>query len=791
MKLKPNALFWSAMLLATGLLAAVPSGNGDLSPRLRPMIAQQVATDEKSHDVGQLHFTVSNWGFFGSQRGDDDPRYCIIYQNGDNAGDCRPSAEYPGGSGIEYLFQGALWIGAVVDGDTLVSVGEDGWLTNINEIFPGYDQATDTIMQKSILTGDTTAISEQDYIATMTDTVTNSDFVPTDHRPIGIKVEQRSVSWSYNYAKNFIIIDYWFTNIRPDSTAIRDAYIGIYIDGDVGHVNTPNYAQDDITGFLEYIVDDITGDTSYVNTAWLADNDGDPTADGRYDEYSPTGALGVALLRVGNTPLNELDYSFNWWVSNTNEDLDWGPYLREYSSWGWDGTPVTDKMKYQVMSNREFDYNQTDIGNYTDDPDYAPPPTDPYDLADLMRGGYDTRFLFSFGPFTIQPGQTIPVAIAVMVAEDFHVDPRNVGMPPGGSIPSSWDPSKFQFDQVGRSTEWVRTVYGFAPPEDTIPDYQGPVPPPRPPFVTETANNQIDILWDPDTCINFFDEITGLTDFEGFRIYTGQANMNSYYTPIVEFDRIDFEDYDIWGRETNDRVECIEARTDESGLHNEVLDWSLCLDTTLVSIDSVSGDTTWSIFHRYPYGTNSGLPTDSVLIGGKWNYRYTLTNQRAGGDLYISVTAYDYGQPSRDLESLESSKTTNYLWVVPRGAEATSDEVYVVPNPYRIDDDYSGQQGLDWETPVGRVWTEYSRKIRFANLPAHCTIRIYTLDGDLVKEIDHADPTVGESKTQMVGAEDWDLINRNDQAIASGIYMFSVEDHDTGDYQLGKFVIIK
>ena len=787
MKYKPNAIiaFGIAMLLAVGALARGAPSQQANSPRLRPTI-QQVATDEKTHDVGQLHFTVSNWGFLGSQRGFDDFR-CIIYEDGDHAGECRPSAEYPGGSGVEYLFQGALWIGAVVSGDTLVSVGEDGWLTDINEIFPGYDQATDTIMEKSILFGDTTAISEQDYIAIMTDTVENPDFVPVEHRPIGIEVKQRSVSWSYNYAKNFIIVDYWFKNIREDEATIHDVYLGIYIDGDVGHIDKPEYSQDDVTGFLEYIVDDITGATTYVNTAWLADNDGDPTADGRFDEFSPTGALGVALLRVGITPLEELDYSFNWWVSNTNEDLDWGPYLRDYSSWGWDGTPESDKMKYQVMSNREFDYDQTDIINMTDDPIYAPPPTEPFDLAELMRGGYDTRFLFSFGPFTIESGQTIPVAIAIMVAEDFHVDPRNVGMqPPSGPIPSSWDPSKFQFDQVGRSTDWVRTVYDFAPPEDTIPDYQGPVPPPRPPFTIETADNDIDVLWDPDTCMNFYDEVTFMHDFEGFRIYIGEANMDYYYTPIVEFDKVDFLDYSSWGSETNYRVECIEARTDEDGLHNEVLDWSLCLDS--ISVDG----TTWSIFHREPYGTNSGLPSDSVLIGGVWNYRYTITKLRAGDDIYIAMTAYDYGQPSRDLLSLESSKMTNYLWIVPRGSAEESDEVYVFPNPYRVNDDYAGRAGLDWETPVGRVWTEYSRKIRFANLSPDCIIRIYTLDGDLVKEVDHLDPVVGTTTGEkMVGAEDWDLINRNDQAIASGIYMFSVENNETGDYQLGKFVIIK
>jgi len=788
----------TTLALLLGLLFALMAFNiyartgpwgqqGDVGPRARPQVMQPV-TDDKTHDVGQLFLTVSNWGSFGSGRGDGTDPDCKKWESGENAGECRPSGEYPGGSGIEYLFMGALWVGAVVDGDTLVSVGEDGWFRNVNELFPGYNQSTDTIMEYSIMSGDDNAISEQDYVGELTDTVKNPDFVQAEHRPIGIKIKQRSLSWSYNYARNFVIFDYWFTNVREDNATIEDVYIGIYIDGDCGHIDTDEYAQDDITGFLESFEDDINDSTIYVNTAWLADNDGDPTDDGRFDEYSPTGALGVAVLKVDTIPLENLDYSFNWWVSNSNEDLDWGPYLRR-NNFGWDGTPETDKTKYQVMSNREFDYDQVTIVDYTDDPDWAPPPEDPVDLGEALRGGYDTRFLFSFGPFTVRADDTIQVGLAVMVAENFHVDPRNVGMPPNGSIPDGWDPTKFQFTEVGRSTQWVRDVYDN-PPADGIPDYKGPVPPPRPDFFVESEENEIDIFWEVETARDFIDDVTGLQDFEGFRVYTGQANLESYYTPIIEFDEVDFIDYQLSGQRSDIFPLCLDARWDESAevYRNYLVNPDSCLDTVYSYAGSTAVEST---FVRKAYGTNSGMPVDSVMIDGKQYCKYTLTDQRAGADIYIAVTAYDFGQPTRKLESLESSKTTNYLWVVPKGEQVGDEKVYVVPNPYRVDQNYAGKEGLDWETPVGRVWTEYSRKIRFANLPARCVIRIYTLDGDLVKEIEHEDPAVGSSGGQMVGAEDWDLINRNDQAISSGIYMFSVEDLDSGEYELGKFVIIK
>jgi len=50
----------------------------------------------KYHNVGNIWLRVSNYGFFGS--GDNTPKW--------------PSLEYPGGSAIDYLYQGALWFGA-------------------------------------------------------------------------------------------------------------------------------------------------------------------------------------------------------------------------------------------------------------------------------------------------------------------------------------------------------------------------------------------------------------------------------------------------------------------------------------------------------------------------------------------------------------------------------------------------------------------------------------------------------------------------------------------------------
>ncbi|MEX2088878.1 MAG: hypothetical protein WEB62_03865, partial [Bacteroidota bacterium] len=45
---------------------------------------------------------------------------------------------------------------------------------------------------------------------------------------------------------------------------------------------------------------------------------------------------------------------------------------------------------------------------------------------------------------------------------------------------------------------------------------------------------------------------------------------------------------------------------------------------------------------------------------------------------------------------------------------------------------------------------------------------------------------------QFAGGEHaWDLITQNDQAIATGLYLFTVQNKESGDVQRGKFLIIK
>jgi len=91
----------------------------------------------------------------------------------------------------------------------------------------------------------------------------------------------------------------------------------------------------------------------------------------------------------------------------------------------------------------------------------------------------------------------------------------------------------------------------------------------------------------------------------------------------------------------------------------------------------------------------------------------------------------------------------------------------------------------------------------FYNLPARCEVRIYTLAGDLVDRFTHNSESYNGAdikwfehfslrNTVFPGGEHaWDLVSEYDQAIATGLYVYTVKDHESGKIYNGKFLVIK
>jgi hypothetical protein len=99
--------------------------------------------------------------------------------------------------------------------------------------------------------------------------------------------------------------------------------------------------------------------------------------------------------------------------------------------------------------------------------------------------------------------------------------------------------------------------------------------------------------------------------------------------------------------------------------------------------------------------------------------------------------------------------------------------IYVVPNPYVA---YSSMEG-----PGTDATKRGDQKIQFRNLPPQCTIRIYTMVGELVTTLEKND---GSS---MV---DWNLLSNEGQRLAYGVYIYHVDAPGVGE-KIGRFALIK
>ncbi|MFH0989677.1 MAG: hypothetical protein V1799_06640 [bacterium] len=101
-------------------------------------------------------------------------------------------------------------------------------------------------------------------------------------------------------------------------------------------------------------------------------------------------------------------------------------------------------------------------------------------------------------------------------------------------------------------------------------------------------------------------------------------------------------------------------------------------------------------------------------------------------------------------------------------------EPYVVPNPY------VGFSSFEPERFA--VSGRGERRIEFRNLSKQCTIRIFTLHGDLVQTLYH--------DGSMAGVVAWNLRTKDNLEVAPGLYIFHVEGGELGT-KIGKFAIIK
>ncbi len=366
-----------------------------------------------------------------------------------------------------------------------------------------------------------------------------------------------------------------------------------------------------------------------------------------------------------------------------------------------------------------------------------------------LKASSNRSIMLASGPYhNIPPGDSINVTFAIVCAKKYGADSPALDSPE-------------QKRNLYLNAGWALRAYngedkngnGILEPSEDL-DGNGKITryilpsPPLPPYVKVIPESQKATIYWNKRAEGSIDPISSKKDFEGYRIYRTNAGYDLTTAQDLQNSLVQVAEFDSSSNEIGFNT----------GFNFIRLDSPVTFD----------GDTT------------------------KYYYKFEIDNLLNGWQYTFSVTAFDEGDAENSLGSLESSLLANAKRVLP-GTKATSDknvEIGVYPNPY-----YGNAY---WDGTSERL-----RKIYFYNLPAKCEITIYTLSGDVIKRIDHNQAsnssdlrwfeTYAKDETQIMsgGEHAWDLISGSDQAIATGLYLFTVKDLSNGDIKKGKFLVIK
>jgi hypothetical protein len=250
-------------------------------------------------------------------------------------------------------------------------------------------------------------------------------------------------------------------------------------------------------------------------------------------------------------------------------------------------------------------------------------------------------------------------------------------------------------------------------------------------------------------------------DFGGYRIYRVTNSPDTSALVLLRRYSLNEAGSPLWNLSTVDpttlEFECGSAAAydsvatfvdpDSSGSYQKV-----CRRLNAAGQCLSKGDSVWALVA--PPGPHDGFRT--------W---YTVTYEARNlvdnsyGELFVPDTSDGYarcrvaGDASTcpNLNSRLANMTTEPIEPT-AGPTADLLTVSVVPNPFR--------ESETWDHPGGN-------EVHFINLPSQAKIRIYTVAGDLVRELTHNDV--------VRDFERWDLKNGNGKDVVSGIYMYRVE----------------
>jgi hypothetical protein len=171
-----------------------------------------------------------------------------------------------------------------------------------------------------------------------------------------------------------------------------------------------------------------------------------------------------------------------------------------------------------------------------------------------------------------------------------------------------------------------------------------------------------------------------------------------------------------------------------------------------------------------PDGSFSGVLTDAELIA-----RMVLVNWN-GGDVAGGVYDQDLPEVGTVFRLITAKPNqvgdsftleTTGLGVAEPDLASRLDEIGIVPNPYKGASAYEVSQLVD--------------EVRFTNMPTQATIRVFTVNGTLLRTMVKNSPELNFS---------WDLTTEESLPLASGMYLVHVEVPNVGEKVI-KFGVVK
>jgi hypothetical protein len=859
--------------LPQGPLPVSGEGRGTLSPHAVPDI------DGPGHvtTTGRVWMKSTNIGYMG---------------NPFPALSSDPGGQWPGPSGVEYLFNWSLWVGARVPGGPAdpnlryrVTSGIE-WrppsldpADRIHQAFEGtvsglrdFDDDGDGRYDEEWLNGrddDGDGLIDEDFGAVgqgmhsfdlRDDTPQSVGFTGGEtHAPLGLLVHQRTLSFTEESATDLVGVEYLIVN--DSGQALDSVYVGFLVDQDVGPVNDAGYWSDDMPE-PRVPQQNITRPMDTTDARY----------DARTDYEHPGGFCTLDRIAVrgftmtdrdgdgGATPGASafllLDHTTDVRGLGAPRQVGFRAYraLRATAPFGQGGLPVSDRERYELLSLRE---GTSANGTITA-------------RAPLAEGPDDYLNFGSVGPFVrLAPGDTVRVVVGFLVRPvDASVPPedpagnphperyadlnaaalraqllyrgRHETPPPGVPTPPArgWEtplkaPPGVLFAVSDCHTD--STASGGKDVNDrafTWMDFDCDActgvprklprrwvvggPPPGPELRLTPADRAIVVEWD-NRSETVADRLTGLTDSTAYKrgqflIWGYQLwRAGGYTRPVGSIGPTD----DLWElvaeyalhdalRPLPDSVD-----TNQDGRFDAVVKTApLLLDRERGTRvfpqdvppvpDPATGDTLFVLGERRAIDAQAGLVIDRnyrvpVYPVGRW--RVVDRGVLNGFNYFYSVVAVDstgfpgVGGTEGTLRRREGRhfavESQGVAPQVANGPGGGTSSVYVVPNPYR------GRAAWDLTPNAGDPTGTH---VDFYNLPAGpWTVRIFTMAGDLVQTLKSSD-VLSSGRTQQDSAEDgqasWDLVSRNGQDVASGIYLFSVEASDAPT-QRGKFVLIR